>query len=146
MLEQVEESIEGSTAMPSFEPEPLVLPPEVFEPMLQGPTSQGSPPPPEGSEGRWGGGLVPSLHVKPYYTLAGLAQPPLLSRGHGSTGIRNTSALGSVRLCPDSGKLVDEEVCRACDKWDDHGAGYEQCRYEWEEEHNSQEPAGDTEE
>ena len=133
ILGQLEDSIEGTSLPPPFEPEPIVLPPETFGPTSIGPASQGPPPPPESNEKPWIALQAPSP-AKPYFTPEGLSLPSYSPGRGGGIGLRHSDDSSVTRWCAQDTELVTEEICQDCDQWKDHGAGFEQCYHDWLEE------------
>ena len=135
----VEDSIEGTTVPPLAEG-PALAPEQPIDwsmPLGQGPTSPG---PPRSSEpaGRPWPNLLPPTAAKPFYTDHGPSTPSYRPHVGGSKGIGRASSSRATRWCPElEGWVSEEETCNECDRWADHGAGYEQCHYDWQDENQN---------
>ena len=128
-LGEVEASIEGALVPP---PDLGLLEPPFAPPAeapLRGPVSSG---PPIESEptGRLWVELKAPLAAMPFFAPDGLALSPYSAHRGGGTGIRNSGTSATTRWCPEARQLVTEETCQDCDKWGDHGDGFEECEYE----------------
>jgi len=130
LASQLEAGIEDST-VPPFTPEPWQPPAPLREATLSAWTGDGSPPPIDQAERRWDGGLMPPVAARPSFASEGLTSPPVLSHGHGSTGISCSGDQGTIRWCPEAEDFVDEEACQDCEHWGDHGNGIPECYYDW---------------
>jgi hypothetical protein len=86
--------------------------------------------------------VEPSLAARPYYTHDGLTNLPYHPQFGGDTGIRGETTAKS-RWCPDLNQAVEEATCFTCDCWGDHGAGVEQCYYDWKQEEQDREEGED---
>jgi len=147
-LDALEMVIEGTEVhAPEFGLEPTSPPAAGAPPAFSGPVHQTTQPQvlPEDTGRHWAS-IQPESAAVPFRTRDGLTPPSYRPRAGGGTGIRYQGGWGSVRRCPESGEFVDEEACQDCDKWRDHGAGYEQCLYEWKEESEDQGSAENREE
>lgn len=138
MLGQVERSIAG-TESPPPPLKPLALAPEPGPHLseLPGPTSPGPPLIEEPTQR-----CMPELQAPPaaipFFAHGGLARPTYRPHFGGSTGIRHEGGSGTKRTCRETGRLVDFATCKSCKKWADHGAGFEQCYYDWLDEKDSE--------
>lgn len=130
-LGEVEASIEGALVPPAdlglLEPSL----PAPTEPPLRGPVSSG-PPIPSELTGRPWIELKAPLAAIPFFAPDGLAPSPYSAHRGGGTGIRNSGASATTRWCPEDKQFVAEETCRDCERWADHGGGFEECQYEAE--------------
>jgi len=66
-----------------------------------------------------------------YHDRRALRLPDAFRRSARAVGASPGSGRDAPRRCPASGDFVDEELCRQCDQWGDHGSGEEQCYYDW---------------
>ena len=92
-LTELEESIKGTVVPPTKIEEPM-LSPEPPAPITEGYTSEGPPPPPEGTEHPWNT-LQPPPAARLYYTPHGIMSPLSPSHhrpGRAGAGIRNANA------------------------------------------------------
>jgi len=133
-LGQVEASIEWTTVppfRPFGEPEPPPIQPGPPAPTVYGSFSREPPAPQEPWERPWGM-VEPPPAAKPYFTHEGLSREPYRPHPGSNPGALGRSSI-TTRWCPEKNREVEESTCYECALWDDHGAGFEECRYEWEE-------------
>jgi hypothetical protein len=133
ILSAVESSVEGAVITPNPSPQ-IGLPVPDDDRQYAVPDTGKSHPlaPLESVESYWTE-LQPPAAARPFILSHGITSPPYRSQRHGGTGARSQGTRIS-RWCSESNQFVSDDVCRECSMWADHGAGYEQCRYEWMEE------------
>jgi len=134
MLGQVEASIEWTTVPPTVQEQPdLFSPISSLPPSLAvgGPRSPDPPPFPEPTS-RVRTAIEPPLAARPYFAPEGLSREPYRPHPGSNPGALGSSSI-TTRWCPEKNREVEESTCYECALWDDHGAGFEECRYEWEE-------------
>ena len=86
--------------------------------------------------------IEPPLAARPYFAPEGLAREPYRPHLGSNTGRLGRTSL-PTRWCPERNEAVEMTTCETCDKWGDHGAGVEQCYYDWKQEKQGQEEGED---
>jgi hypothetical protein len=144
MLGQLEASIEWTTVpplRPFGDPEPPPVMPGPPAPIVFGSFGPAAPAPQEPSEKPWGM-VEPPPAARPYFAYDGLTNRPYHPQFGGGTGVRGETAT-TRRWCPDLEEAIEETACSSCGNWGDHGAGVEQCYYDWKQEEQDREEGED---
>lgn len=138
-LGELEATIEGTIVQPPplEEPEPPLLSPPPAEPPLQGALSHGPPALAEPLERSWRELISPPA-ARPFLSSDGLSPFSHRPRGHAGTGMSGSGRSALTRWCPEANTLVTEETCIECENWGDHGAGFEECLFDWQERNRNE--------